>query len=359
MKIYAFHLLNDFSGSPKVLMQVLKGCVENGLDTTVVSCTGREGFLSDLPGVKYKNYWYRWAANPYLRLLSLMLSQFLMICKLLAIVRREDLIYINTVLPFGAAFLGKVKGCRIIYHLHETTMKPPLLKRFLFGIAYWAADELIYVSRFLAEQEQAANQKVNILYNAIEDSFLQKAISDRKVKKPKGHVLMVCSLKPYKGVREFVALSQRHKDYQFRLVVNASQGQIDLFFRQDFLPDNLQIYPTQTNLHPFYAWADVILNLSRPDGWIETFGLTIIEGMAYGLPAIVPPVGGIIELVEEGQNGYSVDSRDTILLSNTLKKLLDNESQYLAMSECARKRIGAYRESVFQRKSQQIIQELH
>jgi len=34
---------------------------------------------------------------------------------------------------------------------------------------------------------------------------------------------------------------------------------------------------------------------------VETFGLTILEGMTYKLPAIVPPVGGVIELVEENK----------------------------------------------------------
>ena len=32
---------------------------------------------------------------------------------------------------------------------------------------------------------------------------------------------------------------------------------------------------------------------------IETFGLTALEAMAFGLPVIVPTVGGIAEMVEE------------------------------------------------------------
>lgn len=64
------------------------------------------------------------------------------------------------------------------------------------------------------------------------------------------------------------------------------------------------------NTHPFYQEASIILNLSDVNLWVETFGLTILEGMAYQLPAIVPPVGGVIELVEENKNGFLIDSKD-------------------------------------------------
>ena len=43
MKIFAFHLLNDYSGSPKVLMQLIKGWTKNNLDVHLVTCKGRNG----------------------------------------------------------------------------------------------------------------------------------------------------------------------------------------------------------------------------------------------------------------------------------------------------------------------------
>lgn len=64
MKIFAFHLLNDYSGSPKVLMQLVKGWVNEGIETTVVTGAGRNGFLSNLTGVRYKYFTYEFASNP-------------------------------------------------------------------------------------------------------------------------------------------------------------------------------------------------------------------------------------------------------------------------------------------------------
>jgi glycosyltransferase involved in cell wall biosynthesis len=357
MRIFAFHLLNDFSGSPKVLMQLLKGWVANDIDVTLVTCSGRDGFLTGIQGVKHKTFWYRWAANPYLRLVNLSLSQLMLFFKFLFVIRKNDIVYINTVLPFGAAILGKIKGCRVIYHIHETTMTPLVFKKFLFGIARATAQDVIYVSDYLAKQEEMKDKRLHILYNAIEDSFLEKAQATKNNHLNSKTVLMVCSLKAYKGVREFVALANLKLHYKFILVVNATQKEIDDFFIKTELPANIKIYPTQTNLHPFYQSAGVMLNLSRVDGWIETFGLTIIEGMAYGLPAIVPPIGGITELIEEDVNGYKIDSRNLNLLSEKIELLFENQGRYEVMSERAIEKIKNFKEAVFVKKNLGILQE--
>jgi glycosyltransferase involved in cell wall biosynthesis len=207
----------------------------------------------------------------------------------------------------------------------------------------------------LAKQEQLKNKNIVILHNAIENYFLENAAVHRKETPNFQNVLMVCSLKTYKGVNEFVALSQLHQQYQFRLVVNAKQEDIDKFFKSTLLPLNLEIFPTQTNLHPFYSWADTVLNLSHPDAWIETFGLTIIEAMAYGLPVIVPPVGGITELVIEGENGFMVNSKNTKDLSMKLKMILENHNLYTQMRRCALKEIDSFSENVFAKKSLKIL----
>ncbi len=355
MKIYAFHLLNDFSGSPKVLMQLAKGWVKNGLDVHLVTSSGRHGFLSNIKGITNHYYWYSWAKNPLLRLFNLSLSQILLFIKMIFLVKKQDIIYVNTVLPFGAAILGKFKGCRIIYHLHETTMKPEILKKFLFGIAKWTANDVIYVSKFLSHQEEFKNCRTHIIYNAIEDSFMTKAKLNRQKKENPEKVLMVCSLKDYKGVNEFVVLAESNQNFQFRVVLNAANQEIESYFNMSELPSNLEIFDTQTNLHPCYKWADIILNLSRPDGWIETFGLTIIEGMAYGLPAIVPPVGGITELVQDHENGFQADSRDSKQLNNKLNQIMKSYQLYQLMVNKSIEKINEYSENHFNKQSLKVI----
>lgn len=346
MKIFAFHLLNDYSGSPKVLMQCVKAWTQHGYPVHVVTCSGRRGFLSDIPGARHHTYWYRWAAHPLLRLVNFTASQLVLLLQFIGKVKKQDIVYVNTVLPFGAALLGKLKGCRVIYHVHETSVKPAILKKFLFGMMRFTASDVVYVSQYLARQENPGKARTHTLYNALESDFLHTAQQRSKLTQDPRHVLMVCSLKVYKGIHVFTTLAALQGQLNFRLVVNASQQEIDAFFSGTAIPPNLTIFPVQTNLHPFYQWADIVVNLSLPDLWIETFGLTILEGMAYGLPAIVPPAGGITELIADGVNGYHADARDLAGLAARLEQLC-KPAAYAAMRQHAIQAVARFSESHF------------
>ena len=97
----------------------------------------------------------------------------------------------------------------------------------------------------------------------------------------------------------------------------------------------------------FYAEASAVLNLSRVDLWVETFGLTLLEAMWFGVPVIVPPVGGPAELVSDGVQGFLVDSRDGPLLRERLLRLADDEALCRAMSEAGRRRAGEFSNQKF------------
>ena len=356
MKIFAFHLLNDYSGSPKVLMQLAKGWVKQGFDVNLACSTGRKGFLSDIEGVRLNTYWYKWHQNPFVRLFNLLASQLLLIIKYYGKIKVNDIVYVNTVYPFGAAILGKLKGARVIYHMHETTVKPKLLKKMLFGIVKKTASDVVYVSNYVSRTLKIKGVKSHVLFNAIEEQYYLSAKANLKKRRSYKNVLMVCSLKWYKGINEFVQLACDNNEYNFKLVLNATKQDIDDYFKGKDLPVNLELFPTQTNLHPFFKWADVILNLSRPDGWVETFGLTIIEGMCYGLPAIVPNVGGITEVVKDAYNGFHVDSRNRNDLNVVLTQLMGNKHLYAYLSKNALEAIEQFREDVFNRRSLSLLE---
>ncbi len=353
MKIIAVHLLNDFSGSPRVLRQLVKGWIRHRQSVTI-ACNEGHGLLSDIQGVTYEKFRYRWHPKPLLRLRNLLMSQWYLFWVVLRTANRSDIVYINTVLPFAAAWAGKLRGCRIVYHLHETSVRPPALKAFLFGVMRALADDVIYVSNYLAVSEPVKYADTHLLPNALDQQFLECASGYEKNATLSKNILMVCSLKGYKGVNEFVTLAAMHPELHFQLVLNALQSEIDRYFHTQKLSTNLNVFSVQEDLHPFYRGADVILNLSRPDQWIETFGLTILEGMAYGLPALVPPVGGITELAQHGQSGYHVDSRDIQRVSQLLSALLKPES-YASMSSAANRNAHSYSEVIFIHKSLQIL----
>lgn len=353
MRIIAVHLLNNYSGSPKVLMQLLKGWTKNNIETHLYTCGGT-GFLTDISGVINHFYWYRFAKNPIIRLFCLGISQLFLSIKLVFLLTKKDVLYINTVLPFGAGIIGKIIGCKVIYHLHETGMKPKILNTFLFGVVQYCATDVVYVSNFLAKQE---NLKINksILYNVIENDFRKKAEIHLNEKKEAKLILMISSMKVYKGINQFVKLARINPKYHFKLVLNATSIEIADHFKKEILPTNLVICPTQKEVHQLYQEASIVLNLTMTKLCTETFGLTILEAMTYGLPTIVPPVGGVTELVENQENGFLIDSQELDLISIKIAELLDNPLLYQKMSLSAITKSRFFDEDYFEKESIRIV----
>jgi glycosyltransferase involved in cell wall biosynthesis len=107
------------------------------------------------------------------------------------------------------------------------------------------------------------------------------------------------------------------------------------FLQEVTPPNNITVYPLQTNLHPFYQRAKILLQLSHPESCIETFGLTILEAASYGIPAIVPDIGGPIEIIDSDKNGFCVDTHDLGTIIDKIELLMTNDAIYNKFSRSA------------------------
>ena len=108
------------------------------------------------------------------------------------------------------------------------------------------------------------------------------------------------------------------------------------------IPENLTIHPRQDDVVPFYNSASVVLNLSDKERFIETFGMTALEAMSAGLPIIVPSVGGIAEMVDDGVNGYKIDAAQLEDIGRSVSTMLTDRELYMRLSADALKRSAQY-----------------
>ncbi|AZE66053.1 Glycosyltransferase involved in cell wall bisynthesis [Pseudomonas synxantha] len=340
-KIIFFHLLNDYSGSPKVLSQVIEAVSKKGIQAELfLGGKGSAGFLSSAPCVQ-RRYFYKRFDNKFLTLISYSLSQLVLFFKLLKYRQSEVVFYVNTLLPFGAALAGRLLGIKVVYHIHETSIRPLPLKVFLRLIVEKCSSVNIFVSHFLASTEGFSRIASSVVYNAIPSEMSR--IAERHVYQstPDGRfgVLMICSLKAYKGVNEFVKIARllsAHPVLKFTLILGATENEVSEFFSSTVIPDNLTIVPGCADVVPYYQKASVLLSLSKPTEWVETFGLTILEGLSFGIPCIVPPVGGPVELVSEDSEGYLMASDRIEDISAKLVFLQENPDVCYRLSEAAR-----------------------
>ncbi|MCR5496697.1 MAG: glycosyltransferase family 4 protein [Paludibacteraceae bacterium] len=357
MRIAVFHLFNDYSGSPKVLRTVLTGLLRK--DCSIDVLTSRGGVLDELqgPNLRQYRYSYRFSSNPIVTILRYTYAQIYMFFFAWRYFFQKDVVfYINTILPVGAALAGRMMGKRVIYHYHENSFaKSGFYRKLAWAMTHLASDIICvseYQKSYLSRQES-----VYVIPNALPDTFVKRFEFDPSVAYSKQGVLMVSSLKKYKGVVQFCELSNRLPLFRFVMVVNDESEAIDEFVKENniVMGDNIKIYPRQDDVVPFYADASLVLNLTDSNMAVETFGLTALEAMSAGLPVIVPTQGGVAEMVEDGKNGYKIDVGDLDNIEKRIKTILTDYMLYESLSKSAFLKSKSFSEELINERISSVI----
>jgi phosphatidylinositol alpha 1,6-mannosyltransferase len=92
---------------------------------------------------------------------------------------------------------------------------------------------------------------------------------------------------------------------------------------------------TGANLAAAYASFDLFLHT----GTEETFGQTIQEAHASGIPVVAPRAGGPIDLVDHGTNGYLFDPGNDLQLRAFVEALVIDEPLRARMGEAGRRTV--------------------
>ncbi len=246
-------------------------------------------------------------------LLPAMLGSFSLAARRAA--RDADLVHAHW-LPAGAVAL--------------TTGKP-------FVVQLWGTDvELARRARPLARAVLRRAHLVICASNALADSARELGAREVRVI-PSGvevpervaeeaeppEVLFAGRLSPEKGILELVEAADGMK------LVVAGDGPL-----RDRVPGALGFVPHHA-LGPLYERAAVVAVPSHREG----FGVVCAEAMAYGRPVVAGAVGGLLDLVADGETGLLVPPRDVPALRGALERLLGDRELRHRMGEAARARV--------------------
>lgn len=351
------HLVDGASGAPMVLRTLIQGLQSKNLPLyLLLSSANNQGPLQSIPQLRIRRFFFRWSSIRWVRFALFLISQCHLFLTVFRHVPRSHVILVNTLLPFGAALAGKFRGQRVIYHVHENRIPPRIFDWFLKTCSRWCAEQIVFVSHYSATQFPPYAHK-RVVSNALPQEFAQKAFMfpvENRSKQP-FCAGMATYPEPYKGVDIFYRLAQQTPEIHFLLALSSDPEQTQAWIQTHPPLANLEIWGQQTDMHAFYEKCHVILNLTIPSQAIETFGLTALEGMAYGLPALVPPVGGIAELVQNQQEGFCINPLETERIKKTLLTLKRNHLLYNQMSSQARQRALQFQEPAFIQPMQAIL----
>jgi glycosyltransferase involved in cell wall biosynthesis len=132
-----------------------------------------------------------------------------------------------------------------------------------------------------------------------------------------GYVLYLGRLSPEKGV-ETLLRAHAADNAAWRLVV-AGSGPLLQDLQSRFPLAEFTGHLTGKALETNLREASVVV---VPSEWHENSPLSILEAMAHAKPIVASRIGGIPELVRDGETGLLFEPKDTQQLSNRIRMLL-------------------------------------
>jgi glycosyltransferase involved in cell wall biosynthesis len=194
--------------------------------------------------------------------------------------------------------------------------------------SYQHVDKFIAPSRFMRDAviRRFGEDKVVHIANGIDTSLIEASGQE------KGFVLYLGRLSPEKGVE---TLLQAHAadEAAWRLIV-AGTGPLLQDLKSRFPLAEFTGHLTGDALKTMLREASLVV---VPSEWHENSPLSILEAMAHAKPIVASRIGGIPELVRDGETGFLFNPKNTQELSGRVRMLLDDSALRKRLGEEARR----------------------
>ncbi len=168
------------------------------------------------------------------------------------------------------------------------------------------------------------------------------------------NILYAGRLSKEKGVKYLIyAMKNVVEDFPKAKLLIAGEGKerkyLEYLTKSLGLKKNVEFlgWLNKDQLKELYKNIDFIV---LPSIWQEPFGLTGLEAMSYGRPAIAFNVGGISEYIDNGKNGFLIDVFNFNELSEKIKELLTNEKKLKEFSLSSIKKSKEFSNEIFYKK---------
>jgi glycosyltransferase involved in cell wall biosynthesis len=152
-------------------------------------------------------------------------------------------------------------------------------------------------------------------------------------------VLFVGRLRPYKGL-PYLLQALQSVDATLVVVGNGPERERVVRLAGELLSDRFVLVPGvhDEDLPDYYRAADVFALPSTTPA--ETFGLSVLEAMACGLPVVTTEVGTATSVVNvDGETGFVVPPANSAQLAHSISTLLNDEEHYARLAEASRRRV--------------------
>lgn len=226
---------------------------------------------------------------------------------------------------------------KVVTTLHGTDITlvgndPNYLETTRFGVV--ESDAVTVVSEFLgrATREQLGNNlEIDVVPNFIEPERFEQASQGpgaRRWAKPGEKLLVhISNFRPVKRVLDVMEVFRRVRQTQpVRLLLvgdGPDRGKIERYCRDCDVCDSITFIGNLPQVEEVLAGADLFLLPSET----ESFGLAALEALACEVPVVATTVGGIPDVVSDGEDGFLCGVGDVEAMSDRCLELLADDER--------------------------------
>ena len=224
-----------------------------------------------------------------------------------------------------------------VMNFHNSTTYPPWYHRFfencIDALVVRAAGHIVSVSKNCLNSLDSRPAffecgKLSYIYNGIEDpAGRRNAVSpiNDDASTPR-YCLMLATYEARKGhtylLQAFQSVLKDHPDVQLRIYGHGvGQGKQEVVneVARCHLEENVLLGDFVAQSEELLAGASILV---VPSQAYESFGLTIIEAMAFGVPVVITDVGGMPEDLGDAKAGYVCSKDDPTEFASAIKSIL-------------------------------------
>lgn len=250
-----------------------------------------------------------------------------------------DILHVHYAIPHAVcAILARdiaVHQVKVVTTLHGTDITvlgidDTFKKMIRYGIE--KSDAVTSVSQSLAEQTKEmidTEEPISVIYNFVnekdyypmESSLLKEQYDIVDNEKTIIHISNMRKVKRVPDIIRTFHLINKETPSKLLLVGDGPEySAAKQLVTELELNEQVLFLGKQSNISEILAISDLMLLLSEK----ESFGLVLLEAMACGVPGIGTAVGGIPEVIEHGETGFTVEVGDVESAAAHALSLLQN-----------------------------------
>lgn len=240
---------------------------------------------------------------------------------------RPDLVYSNTIVNFSETVLAGIVRIPVIMHMHEG-------KNFSYACRYRLRISCLFANRIIVGSHYVnsvlnclAGRHGAVVYNGVD--FPTEIPAKKKISHFPLKIGVLGTIEPNKG--QFIAIKAMHLLVRRGLSVKLEIAgkltdvgyytQLRNYLREKSLEDVIDFVGIVPDTELFLKSLDILLVPS----FDEAFPTVILEAFSTRTLIIASAVGGIPEMIENNVNGLLFKAGDSMMLTEIIENIVDEE----------------------------------